>query len=97
MKAIENQPCPLCESDAQSVPGDHGYRKHFSCSVCADFVITRAAERMLRSSASGRRTQLSQRARCAPADRVLEIRTELQPDQPKMLSDAYIPRARCST
>ena len=52
MNVMEDQ-CPVCKAVAKFERVGH-LRKHYSCSLCGEFVVASIAERWLRSSLNAR-------------------------------------------
>lgn len=77
--------CPLCESAAQFDFHDYENLKRYKCPHCKEYVISRAAERMLNDH-SARKTALAQLALKGWDDSLLVItRGPVSAEQPSEL------------
>lgn len=81
MSSLEEQSCPLCQSEAEFIYQDYRQQKQFTCPKCTWFTITRQAETQLTTSTQSWKDQVSEAARETPGHEILEIRTEPVPDQ----------------
>lgn len=75
MTIVTEQECPLCHSNAQFISLDHGNMKHFKCTNCHEFVISKDAERDLINRVPLVRAQLSEKAKLAEDGYIFSITT----------------------
>lgn len=71
---MEQQACPLCDTQAVFELADFGKRKRFLCNQCGRFVITTGAELRLAESIPSWLEELKERIHATPEGKILEIR-----------------------
>ena len=73
MNQTESQNCPLCSNPAEYSAVDRGNRKHFYCSNCTQFQVSRGAENRLAKSPLEWKLGLSRLAQGHPENSTLVI------------------------
>lgn len=73
MTQTESQNCPLCANPAEYYPADRGNRKHFLCSNCTQYQISRGAETRLQRSPTEWKLKFSLLAKNNPSGCTLVI------------------------
>lgn len=77
----QTQTCPLCKNYAKFVSRDHGNRKHFWCTTCVEFHISKVAEDLLATSIPQWRSENSEKAKQSNQDKVWVITKSDAPRQ----------------
>lgn len=70
---VSQYKCPLCSADAHASDIDLGNRARLYCPDCSTYDLTKSGFEKLVGSSTAHRHALSQRAKAAPAEKVLVI------------------------
>ena len=87
-----DQPCPLCDSDAEFLFRDRKHEKHFTCPKCSQFIVVVTAEDLLVSASADLKAQYSREARSAPPGQIFHIGSKPVPDRHSELVVGLVPR-----
>lgn len=89
MKETHSQHCPLCGNPAEYCFADYENRKHFACSNCTQFQISKRAESLISKGPKDWRSGLARLAATHPEEHTLVI-TVPSGNQNAALKDEYV-------